>query len=659
MADTEPRPLEKYTYSPLLNPSTDIRLVELVKGEVDEEIRIRIFSASLAEWRKTAKSELSLQELNRKLSEPLRAHVTVEERFIIEDPREPDPGRWQWAFSATLSYLRNPTSSRILWIDAICIDQNNFKERESQVRRMTDIYSSASRVIAWLGPESDSSHEALETIKYIGKQVELLETGSLCPSPDAVERNWNDPRIKVCSCTQTWDAIDLLLNREWFNRVWIIQEILLANPDAVMQCGQDTIMFKLFRRAATCFKENHYTPLKIESRLRFLAKITNPSVGLPFNRVVRLPDKRRCTDPRDYVYGILGLTPKRLAAKIRPDYSLSVPQVYTETTLVYMNHVQRLELIQRTCQYGRLINVPSWVPDLTAKLARKFPCSGQFSAGHSRAHFAYEAPNILRVLGVRGSIVTSVSMIRTWGPKRTPNTTALSDSDDARARRHAHLITLRKGRVRERWAGWERIYPLFDEWEPDWLHFLEEDSKQEDTPSSNPVIANHHVRQTIEFCKGHAYIETGDGYVALAPPDTQVGDFLCVLLGCDVPVVLREKEPETFIVIGECYVDGLKDAFSILGPLPQPWEVQMFRDYGNRYKYRFHNKETHKVTDDDPRLGIIKDWERFDHKPDADDPQVYDYFRHKETGETMNSDPRMLPDALKARNVKLESFTLV
>ena len=100
------------------------------------------------------------------------------------------------------------------------------------------------------------------------------------------------------------------------------------------------------------------------------------------------------------------------------------------------------------------------------------------------------------------------------------------------------------------------------------------------------------------------------------------------------------------------------DATGILGPLPSPWEVRMFRNHGNRYRYRFHNKETNELSDNDPRLGPLDKWKRIDMPPEPDDPIVYAYFQHVETGEAMNSDPRMLPDALEAEGVKLEWFNL-
>lgn len=138
------------------------------------------------------------------------------------------------------------------------------------------------------------------------------------------------------------------------------------------------------------------------------------------------------------------------------------------------------------------------------------------------------------------------------------------------------------------------------------------------------------------------------------------GDVLCVLLGCDSPVFLRELKPDQFIVVGECFVHSLHDATSLLGPASALWLAQTIPRLGERLAILFRNEETSEVTSEDPRLGPLGDWERIlDHEPEADDPDVYEYFRHKHTKEVMNSDPRMLPDTLRARGVELRTFALI
>ena len=115
--------------------------------------------------------------------------------------------------------------------------------------------------------------------------------------------------------------------------------------------------------------------------------------------------------------------------------------------------------------------------------------------------------------------------------------------------------------------------------------------------------------------------------------------------------------------MGPCYVYGLGDANGILGPLPNPWRVQAFRDssgYPNVYK--FFNPETNVLTDEDPRLPPLDEekWERVDRgESTSDDPKIFQRLRDKLTGDIITHDPRMDRDALKARGVPIEDFKLV
>lgn len=70
-----------------------------------------------------------------------------------------------------LRYLRYRNMSRLLWIDASFIDQNNIAEKSQQVSRMAMICKTANRVIVWLGEEDDTSDAALEILELLGRKV--------------------------------------------------------------------------------------------------------------------------------------------------------------------------------------------------------------------------------------------------------------------------------------------------------------------------------------------------------------------------------------------------------------------------------------------------------------------------------------------------------
>ena len=66
-----------------------------------------------------------------------------------------------------LRRLRFKDRDRYLWVDAVCINQNDEKEKSRQVARMGSIYKSARRVICWLGQADESISDAMETLKRL------------------------------------------------------------------------------------------------------------------------------------------------------------------------------------------------------------------------------------------------------------------------------------------------------------------------------------------------------------------------------------------------------------------------------------------------------------------------------------------------------------
>ena len=139
------------------------------------------------------------------------------------------------------------------------------------------------------------------------------------------------------------------------------------------------------------------------------------------------------------------------------------------------------------------------------------------------------------------------------------------------------------------------------------------------------------------------------------------GDVICVFLGCCAPIVLQPIAPGEYLVVGESYVHGLSDAIPILGSLPPGCRVVFMKsNEDTMVSPRYFNSQEDIYTNEDPRLGpFLPSWERIERQRNPNDPYIFDLFKNKVTGEVINSDPRMLPDVLRARGVKLDSFLLV
>ncbi|KAF1844392.1 HET-domain-containing protein, partial [Cucurbitaria berberidis CBS 394.84] len=114
-----------------------------------------------------------------------------------------------------LTKMRLRDSTRIVWTDAICINQDDDEEKSLQVPLMGSIYSLAKRVIVWLGyGDVQQVQEALECIKFIARaRRQYKQDHNLIADDD--------------------DQLQELFSRPWFSRIWCVQEIRLAQDALV------------------------------------------------------------------------------------------------------------------------------------------------------------------------------------------------------------------------------------------------------------------------------------------------------------------------------------------------------------------------------------------------------------------------------------------
>jgi hypothetical protein len=137
-----------------------------------------------------------------------------------------------------------------------------------------------------------------------------------------------------------------------------------------------------------------------------------------------------------------------------------------------------------------------------------------------------------------------------------------------------------------------------------------------------------------------------------------LGDLVCVFLGCDTPIVIRPKSDHIYQVVGEAFVYAFRDANALLGPLPEPWLVQVSESDNFRSMFHFLNQKTGEVTDSDPRMAPLVGWERLAVERGASDPLTCQKYRNIDNGLVVNYDPRLSLDALELRGLKFETFRL-
>lgn len=171
----------------------------------------------------------------------------------------------------------------------------------------------------------------------------------------------------------------------------------------------------------------------------------------------------------------------------------------------------------------------------------------------------------------------------------------------------------------------------------------------------------YHERAIWEACemmRARIMITTANGLLGIGPKGTRVGDKICVILGCNNPLVLRRQKYNRYQIVGECSVDGIMAGEALLGRLPGCWKlIGKWHPELKRYFNTFLNHDSGETQIEDPRLGSLPiGWRIKSHSQQ----EVLNWYVNDDTGEDSGCEhPGLRIDALKRRGVKFEDFRLV
>ena len=319
-----------------------------------------------------------------------------------------------------LKRLRRNDVSRVLWVDALSIDQSNVAERGEQVLLMKLIYSCASNVIIWLGEDSISSRQAMDLLCSASEQVD--------------PHTWFSDRLKTTfkSDMTQWDAVVSLFKRDYWSRVWIIQETAVAtNLDIV--CGSRSCKWEVAVAAQNAWmkfkavaasreqqsiidsmedftgserspvsltlipRNNGPVPLSVNRHNVCFARTTS-LVGLLQENWTAL-----ATDPRDKIFALLGLATDCQTPTLSADYSLSQWEIYLRTMNFLLENYGNLDIIAYSGIHlfpvTSLYRAPTWTP--TFYWAWEAPSTAVYSQYLYRNH-----PNTFRASSNRKAVAT-------------------------------------------------------------------------------------------------------------------------------------------------------------------------------------------------------------------------------------------------------------
>jgi hypothetical protein len=262
-----------------------------------------------------------------------------------------------------LRFMRPWRGTRMVWVDAICINQSDVLERNTQVGLMSKIYSAGSRVVVYLGSDVATSLHGKHPRR---RRLHCLESGTVT----SYFSGSDSPR----------HSLQELLKLRYFSRIWVIQELLLSQR-VVMRVGDvdywaDPVMANYFTSSVPNWDWS-------KSQAPWVQHVSKGASGVQNLRdLLRISSFSRATDPRDRVFGLLGIMPQHESSQTPPlsesrssvtsqiskgglyaDYSLSCQHVFIGL-FAYCLFVMWHPMILYHASCGRRPpNYPSWAPD--------------------------------------------------------------------------------------------------------------------------------------------------------------------------------------------------------------------------------------------------------------------------------------------------------
>ncbi|KAK6606934.1 heterokaryon incompatibility protein [Botrytis cinerea] len=416
-----------------------------------------------------------------------------------------------------LHHLRLPNKPRRLWVDAICINQSDIKERNEQVTLMGEIYSMAKPVLVWLGETFEGCEEAFDLMSKIAiaSEDEIIEEES-----------------------QTMFSFYIqLVKKEWFTRLWTIQELALADQEPLVGCGFTwttwSVLSKVWQKVAMIEftkmgmimmepgDENENSDKTVVSQG---VRTSTIKVDLLNNLRTAVTDKKgedlrdlllntvtsKATEPRDRIYGLLGMMSSSDRKSIIVDYNRPLGTIYADA-------------ISHIFHKGK---GPSFLSGL------ELAGIGVSGAG-STAINGHISPD-LKTLYIRGLPIDTIAEKFTFG----------LDNECLTQLSHIEEMVLKAQRFATRHSHHRPYLHAFKTKEPVWRTLI---SNKLYTGAGRKVAPEAYGEidyrlSLLNRLPNSAFFITTTGFYGVAPSSIDVGDQIAIWFGASAPFVLRRWE---------------------------------------------------------------------------------------------------------------------
>ena len=573
-------PWEYYTYNALSDKTSMIRLVEVLPGGTIDQIHCSLHHVDL--------DDLPRSQFNsfRRITYEALSYTWDTQIFyqIVWCDNKVLPITQN--LHDALKRMRQSSSSILLWVDAICINQTDVAERNRQVGLMRRIFNHASQVTAWLGEEDTDTKSAFSL-------VEKISAVTTSVTPEAVRDNfWTPlfmenmglPRLPSVQ----WYTLSKLFGRPYFKRIWVVQEIVVAK-NAVARYGSLTIRWEHIEHVGRLLLATGWRKaFNIRSRTSPRAPVFQKTIsnikqsfsefqggrGMTLGLLLCVTRRFLATDPRDKVVALIGmannLTSQR-AKSILPNYSKSTADVYRDVTgfsIVEEKSLSLLSVVEDISE-RQISNLPFWVPDYSV-------WQSQVIFGYPISRIQYRAAGASEV-SVRWTVGSSVLAV---DGLQYDEVEEVSSNSFGNTQMHKEIVLewlhvaeplIRKG-ITGIDAFWRTLLgdcdrdacPAPKKWANHFARYLMLISSEDvstywatgrvgDTKSGTASV----FQASLEYVAWRRrFFTTRKGHLGLGPRSMKPGDHVCILSGGRVPFLLR-KDGIHHRFVGESYIHGL------------------------------------------------------------------------------------------------------
>ncbi len=515
---------------------------------------------------------------------------------------------------------------QVLWVDALCINQKDIKERAAQVRLMGLIYFKARHVRIWLGTDDDP-HEAY----HPRHAAALIQKGAL------IYRRKLVPDMPEDYNQLEWGSLYHLLQRSWFKRVWVVQELGLSRS-ANFHCGETyftreqlyDFLYFLDGKVGYIYGSNLNLRLPRLGHLYYNATLDggrielgqDPQEAETFFDILNKSRGLECTDLRDSIYAFLGhpsafkrhkldVEPymwyprnyyQKRAAIVAPNYDNS-NSFFDVCTQVAVNAIKErgigLQVLFHVAHAKDSMEweVPSWAPlwNITTQPSHFDGCEIHYTASGTLPSTVISVhqpvgnmrASVLSLRAMRLAIIKYVdedraqnsvtTLVETLFPDRIRRSTYLEihplDWPDALPNRgswadwSAFALTLT--------AGLTTTHGEFDpvpaeEHLERHVHGLESYLRRYEGPplvqtSEDDDIANNFAWDIDRAGSKRCLYVTSDGQFGLGPMVTRPGDQVWLPLGATMPFIFRPVREIVYKLVGQTYLHGTMKGEAVEG----------------------------------------------------------------------------------------------